>query len=209
MILRILSLVITAAWAASLLHGGETWPQWRGPTRDGQFSGPAWPDSLEEARLVQRWRFPQGPGYSGPIVTADTVFTTETVAKKSERVTALDRSTGKPRWTRDWEGSLSVPFFAKSNGDWIVGLFNREDTPQTRTLSLAQLGLSSARVRDLWQHADLGTMATLSFEIPAHGCRVFRMVPGATSLPGPSALRLANLVVDIAQAIVDPRIALR
>jgi outer membrane protein assembly factor BamB len=116
---RILSLVITAAWAASLLHGGETWPQWRGPTRDGQFSGPSWPDSLEEARLVQRWRFPQGPGYSGPIVTADTVFTTETVGKKSERVTALDRSTGKPRWTREWEGSLSVPFFAKSNGDWI------------------------------------------------------------------------------------------
>jgi regulation of enolase protein 1 (concanavalin A-like superfamily) len=88
-----------------------------------------------------------------------------------------------------WTGQMS-------NGDWIVGLFNREDTPQTRTLSLAQLGLSSARVRDLWQHADLGTMATLSFEIPAHGCRVFRMVPGATSLPGPSALRLANLVVD-------------
>lgn len=84
-----------------------------------------------------------------------------------------------------WTGQMS-------NGDWIVGLFNREDSAQTRTLPLAQIGLSSARVRDLWQHADLGTMATLSFQIPAHGCRVFRVVAGATSLPGPSALRLAS-----------------
>jgi outer membrane protein assembly factor BamB len=49
----------------------------------------------------------------------DRVFTTETVDKKRERVTAVRRSDGVVAWTRDWEGSMSVPFFARSNGDWI------------------------------------------------------------------------------------------
>ena len=85
-----------------------------------------------------------------------------------------------------WRGQMS-------NGDWILGLFNREDSPQTRTFSFSQIGLSSARVRDLWQHADLGTAASLSLSIPAHGCRVFRLIPGASSAPGPAALRLSSV----------------
>jgi outer membrane protein assembly factor BamB len=60
-----------------------------------------------------------GPSYSGPVVTADRVFTTETKDKKSEAVLALDRTTGAELWRQTWEGALSVPFFAKSNGDWI------------------------------------------------------------------------------------------
>ncbi|MDG1895346.1 MAG: hypothetical protein P8J37_10590 [Fuerstiella sp.] len=39
------------------------------------------------------FRVPLGESYSGPIVTADRVFVTETVGK-SEFVRALDRSTG-------------------------------------------------------------------------------------------------------------------
>jgi len=52
-------------------------------------------------------------------MNSDQLFTTETVDKKRERVTALRRSDGSVLWTRDWEGSMSVPFFARSNGDWI------------------------------------------------------------------------------------------
>jgi hypothetical protein len=85
-----------------------------------------------------------------------------------------------------WTGQMT-------NGDWIVGLFNREDSPQTRSLDFQTLGFPAARVRDLWQHADLGTLSSLQFEIPVRGCRVFRVVPGAAALPGPSALRLASL----------------
>ena len=50
---------------------------------------------------------------------AERVFTTETIDKKRERVTALRRSDGSVIWKRDWEGAMSVPFFARSNGDWI------------------------------------------------------------------------------------------
>jgi outer membrane protein assembly factor BamB len=62
---------------------------------------------------------PLGPGYSGPIVSESLVFTTETKDKKREIVRAFDRHTGEQRWEADWDGELSVPFFAKANGDWI------------------------------------------------------------------------------------------
>ena len=95
------------------------WPQWRGPQRDGQFAGPAWPDKLDTNHLRQVWRVELGPSYSGPIVVGDRVFTTETKDKKFEVATAFDRHSGKELWRTQWEGALSVPFFAKSNGDWI------------------------------------------------------------------------------------------
>lgn len=99
---------------------GDTWPQWRGPSRDGLVaSSVAWPDTLKDNALTQLWHIDLGPSYSGPIVTADKVFVTETLNKKTETVKAFDRQTGKQLWQREWEGAMTVPFFAKSNGDWI------------------------------------------------------------------------------------------
>ena len=112
----IISLSLTACCAWS--RGGD-WPQWRGPTRDGQVRDAAWPSSLSTNNLTQSWRVELGPSYSGPIVSGSLVFTTETVNKKTEVVRAFDRATGKQAWQVEWEGSISVPFFAKSSGDWI------------------------------------------------------------------------------------------
>ena len=106
--------------AASCLLRAETdWPQWRGPHRDGQVTGREWPSSLQAPALNVRWKVELDPVYSGAIVVSNRVFSTETVDKKSERVRAWDRQTGKELWRREWEGAMSVPFFAKANGDWI------------------------------------------------------------------------------------------
>jgi outer membrane protein assembly factor BamB len=94
------------------------WPQWRGPNRDGHAPGPAWPASLKE--LKQVWRVGDlGPSYSGPVVATDRVFTTETVNKETEVVTAYDRATGHKIWRAEWPGAITVPFFAAKNGSWI------------------------------------------------------------------------------------------
>ena len=114
--LILLMLAVTAGGATA---ADSTWPQWRGPQRDGQFTGPTWPKKLDTNHLQQIWRVELGPSYSGPIVAGDRVFTTETKDKKFEVVTAFDRNSGKHLWSTKWEGALSVPFFAKSNGDWI------------------------------------------------------------------------------------------
>jgi outer membrane protein assembly factor BamB len=96
------------------------WPQWRGPTRDGQTpNSPTWPDTLTDDNFQQSWRVELEPSYSGPIVAADRVFVTETVDRKFEVVRALDRVTGKELWKQQWDGALTVPFFAASNGSWI------------------------------------------------------------------------------------------
>ena len=95
------------------------WPQWRGPQRDGQFSGPAWPDKLDNNHLRQVWRVKLGPSCSGPIVSGERVFTTESKDQKLEVATSFDRKSGKQLWRAEWAGAVSVPFFAKSNGDWI------------------------------------------------------------------------------------------
>jgi outer membrane protein assembly factor BamB len=97
--------------------GASDWLQWRGPTRDGKVIGASWPSNL--AGLQKTWKVGLGPGYSGPIIAGDRVFVTETRDKKEEIVRALERRTGAQLWQQSWEGTLSVPFFAKSNGDWI------------------------------------------------------------------------------------------
>ena len=95
------------------------WHQWRGPRRDGQVEGPQWPDRLDPENIERVWRVKLGESYSGPIVTDDLIFTTETRDKKIEAAVAIDRRTGNEVWRKEWDGAISVPFFATRNGNWI------------------------------------------------------------------------------------------
>ena len=119
----LLAIAVSGAPASVLIAAdtpaAATWTQWRGPSRDGQVAGPIWPAKLSEDTLKPTWTLPLGPSYSGPIVSADRVFVTETRDKSTEVVRALDRQTGKELWSHSWAGAMSVPFYAKSRGDWI------------------------------------------------------------------------------------------
>lgn len=114
-----------AIWQISEMNIAEgkaakpTWSQWRGPSRDGKVAGVPWPERLSANSLRQIWKTPLTPSYSGPIVSEDAVFVTETKDKATEIVRALNRQTGKELWKAEWAGAISVPFFAKANGDWI------------------------------------------------------------------------------------------
>ncbi|HEX8912726.1 MAG TPA: PQQ-binding-like beta-propeller repeat protein [Humisphaera sp.] len=114
-LLMILALAVPALGADAKT---ATWPQWRGPTRDGRVAATdfAWPDSL--ANLEKAWHVDLGEGYPSPIVSADRVFTVET-KDGSEVVRAFDRATGKQAWEYSWKGAMSVPFFAMKNGSWV------------------------------------------------------------------------------------------
>ncbi len=144
------------ALALSAPADTPTWTQWRGPTRDGFVAkgSPAWPDKLDDKALTKLWSADDlGPSYSGPIVSADKVFITETVDKKVERVTAYDRKTGKQAWQVKWDGSITVPFFAAKNGSWI------RSTPAFDGERLYVAGirdvlycLNAADGKELWQY---------------------------------------------------------
>lgn len=118
LILPVAAVLFTSRGAAES-PAPEVWPQWRGPTRDGQIAQRTWPKDISEQHLSPSWSAPLGPGYSGPIVSADRIFVTETKDKKYEVVRAFDRSTGRQVWETQWQGSMSVPFFAAANGSWI------------------------------------------------------------------------------------------
>lgn len=104
---------------ASSPMSDELWPCWRGPLRNGYSPAKAWPEGLDDSHLQVLWETALDFGYSGPIVTGDSVFVTETQNKKYEVVRCLERASGREKWQQKWEGSMTVPFFAKSNGDWI------------------------------------------------------------------------------------------
>ncbi|MEM0924722.1 MAG: PQQ-binding-like beta-propeller repeat protein [Planctomycetota bacterium] len=96
----------------------EEWNQWRGPNRDSVWEGKAWPEKLD-GQLELVWEKPLEPSYSGPIVQGGMVYTTETVGKREEVVSAFQLDSGELVWQKRWDGSMTVPFFASANGSWI------------------------------------------------------------------------------------------
>lgn len=105
--------------AADTAESADSWLQWRGNARDGQFTGPTWPTRLQE-HLQPVWRVPQlGPSYCGPLITDDVIITAETRDERFEVVQAYDRASGAKLWETTWEGAMQVPFFAAKNGSWI------------------------------------------------------------------------------------------
>ncbi len=62
------------------------------------------------------------------------------------------------------------------SGDWIVGLFNREDTAGGRTIDFKTLGISGkANVRDIWMHKNLGSMSSITLRVEPHGVAMLRI----------------------------------
>jgi outer membrane protein assembly factor BamB len=123
----------------SAVEPSGIWNQWRGPTRDSQLPGVKWPDQLEE-RLQLVWEKPLSPSYSGPVVADDLVFTTETIGKQNERVTAYKLISGDVAWSAQWPGSIAIPFFAAANGDWI------RSTPACTQSHLVVMGMRDVLV---------------------------------------------------------------
>ena len=102
-------------------NGAElaSWNQWRGPDRTGIIAENSFPASINENHLKLSWKTPLDPSYSGPVVSNELVFTTETLKKEEEVVHAFSRKDGTKVWSTKWKGSMTVPFFAASNGSWI------------------------------------------------------------------------------------------
>ncbi|MCB0055720.1 MAG: PQQ-like beta-propeller repeat protein [Caldilineaceae bacterium] len=126
MSLRVLVTVALISQPLAALFGDDTafragpdWPQWRGPRRDGTALGPAWPEQLGPESLQPKWRIALQKSYSGPLIAGDRIIVTETRDEDREAVSSYDRENGSLIWWTEWAGAMTVPFFAKSNGDWI------------------------------------------------------------------------------------------
>lgn len=155
-----------------------TWPQWRGPSRDGIAPpGPPWPETLADKAFTPQWRVSDlGESYSGPIVGKDRVFVTGTVGKKFEVVRALDRATGRQLWQAQWEGAMTVPFFAARNGSWIRSTpCLDEDTLYVAGMRDVLVALDVASGKERWR---VDFPKSLGTPLPAFGFVCSPMVQG-------------------------------
>lgn len=94
------SILLTLSIAIGM-QGAESvdWPQSRGPTRDGHFAGPAWPEKLDTNHLKESWM------RSTPAFDAQSLF----VAGMRDVLVGIDASSGKDLWRFDFVDKLKSP----------------------------------------------------------------------------------------------------
>lgn len=116
----------------------------------------------------------------GPVAVADQYTTIDDNLKfyQNEELLALnkDRFVGKPKSDKLNDSDNQIWFGQMSSGDYIIGLFNRDDNAKNMEIAFSDLGIEgSYNVRDLWTHQDEGTSDKVSVAVPAHGCKIVRL----------------------------------
>lgn len=87
-----------------------------------------------------------------------------------------DGFVGKPLSDKLTDNNNQIWYGQLSDGSWVVGLFNRDDNTKSFNVNLADLGIDGSwKMRDLWKHADEGTGAAISANVPAHGCKIVKL----------------------------------
>jgi alpha-galactosidase len=90
----------------------------------------------------------------------------------NSEVIAVDQDAKGIQGHRIWdEGPLEIWTKPLADGSNAVGLFNRGESELNITLHFKTLGINGqAKVRDLWQHRDLGVAQdSYTASVPKHG----------------------------------------
>ena len=91
---------------AASVGRAEDWPEWRGKGRKGEWNETGILEVFPPEGLKVKWRTPLRSGFAGPAVAGGRVyladFTYTQQPRGVERSLALDETTGKVLWTREW-----------------------------------------------------------------------------------------------------------
>lgn len=90
----------------ALIVQAEDWPEYRGKGRAGVWNETGILEQFPSDGLKARWRVPIRRGWTGPSVAAGRVFVTDFEFREGrkgmERILALEETSGKILWTREW-----------------------------------------------------------------------------------------------------------
>ena len=116
----------------------------------------------------------------GPVAAADQYTTIGNNLKfyVNDELLALNKDgfVGKPLSDKLGDKKNEIWYGKMTNGDYVVGLFNRSDNTASVSVKLSDIGISGEKnVRDLWKHTDEGKVSVLSANIPAHGCKIVKL----------------------------------
>jgi outer membrane protein assembly factor BamB len=92
----------------------DDWPQWRGPTRDGEWRENGVVEKFDSPQLKILWRAPIASGYSGPTVADGRVYVTDRLTDPTqiERVHCFDAKTGKSIWKYEYDCPYKISYEA-------------------------------------------------------------------------------------------------
>lgn len=143
---------------------------------DGDFIRLNTFDTDEERETVVSLQLMAG----GPVTVADQYHTIGDNLKfyTNTEMLALnaDGFVGRPLSDRLGDPDNQIWYGSLSDGGHVVGLFNRDDSPRSYSIDLADLGIEGEwKQRDLWRHTDSAASSTVSATVPAHGCRIIRL----------------------------------
>ena len=105
-------LALTVA-GALVQAGSPSWPQWRGPNRDGRSEAAA--PAAWAAKPTQIWRVPVGIGHASPVVADGRVYV---FARKDDKETlsAIDLASGRPVWSQPYDAPYTINPAASAHG---------------------------------------------------------------------------------------------
>ena len=116
----------------------------------------------------------------GPVTVADQYYTIGDNLKfyTNSELLALnaDRFVGKPVSDNLNEQNTPVWYGQLSDGNYVIGIFNRDDRSNSVSVNFGDLGISGQwQVRDLWSHTDEGNMSAITATIQPHGCKIIKL----------------------------------
>ncbi|GAA5507861.1 PQQ-binding-like beta-propeller repeat protein [Novipirellula caenicola] len=123
--IRSLLMLAAASLLAQTMATADDWPQWMGPTRDGNYNETGVVDSIPAGGLPIKWRVPVEGGYAGPAVVGNRIYVMDYKRTKgtlveepdarpelegTERLQCLDANTGKSIWTYEYPRSYRISY---------------------------------------------------------------------------------------------------
>jgi outer membrane protein assembly factor BamB len=98
---------LAAVLLAGSLHAAD-WPQFLGPTRNGQSSETGLLQTFPKKGPAVLWSKAVGDGFSAPVVFGDQLFLFHRIDDK-DTLDCLDSASGKSKWSFSYETSYSDP----------------------------------------------------------------------------------------------------
>jgi hypothetical protein len=132
----------------------------------------------EQRTVMSLWSIARSPLMFGGDMTRMDPFTLSLLT--NDEVLGVDQHSANNRPLFDRGGLVAWTADAPGSPDRYLALFNTGGSPVAVAVRPADLGIKgSARVRDLWRHAEIGAFGTeFAPVIPAHGAGLYRLAQG-------------------------------
>jgi hypothetical protein len=169
-----------AAWAPLAVSGH--WPDLDMLPVGRLAPSPGWgPPRLsrlthdEQRTLMTLWSIARSPLMIGGNLTEIDEWTTSLLTNRE--ILAVDQHATNSRQVLN-DGRIVTWLAQTSDRDReYLAVFNRAESTQVIERSWKDMGLNgnSHRVRDVWEHKDLGRAPSLRIQLPGHGCVLYRV----------------------------------